>query len=830
MRFISILLFLFVQSFCFAQVQSPEQFLGYKVGQKVTPNWRVLDYYAYIAKSFPKNVKMEQYGTSYEGRPLYVFFISSEKNITDLENIRLNNLRLAQSLKDQQPKLEAPAIVWMSNNVHGNETSSTESSMLTIYALLNPSVSETKGLLENVVLVMDPCLNPDGTERYNNWYNGVVGKHPNSVTFAREHDEPWPGGRYNHYYFDLNRDWAWQTQKESEQRVALYNKWLPQIHVDFHEQGINQPYYFPPAAEPLHEIITPWQRSLQTEIGKHNAAYFDKQGWLYFTGERFDLFYPSYGDTYPMYNGAIGMTYEQAGNTSAGLSIIKADLDTLTLVDRSIHHHASAVNVLAYTSQHVPKIISEFKKFFDDASAGKLAAYQTYVVKYNENDRSKIIALKQLLDKNGILSYSGSGSIKGFDYASKKEVSYAYTENDVLIPGNQSKASLISVLFEPESKLTDSVTYDITAWSLPYVYGLDAIASKTKIASDKPYNLTKITNQVADNFGYAFKWNGFSSAQLTAALLKNKIAVKFSEEPFTIAGVEFPRGSIHVLPKANTREKDNKKIMAIADSLQVQLYPIRSGIPDKGSDLGSPKVSSIKAPNVVLFTGETTRATNIGEVWHYFDEQLNYPITLVNVADFNQVEWPKVDVVILANGSYSFLKDSTLSQQFQSWVSAGGKVIAMQNAVDQLASQKWSTLKVVKADTAKVDQNKKLLKYGDRERLALVDYTAGAIFKLTFDNTHPLMFGYESYYTLKQDDELYSYFDKGKGWNVGYLQANSKVSGFVGEKLSKRLNNGLVFAVQDLGRGHIIYLRDNVLFRNFWENGKLIMANAVFLN
>lgn len=827
MKYISIILFLFLQCVCFAQIQSPEQFLGYKIGQKVTPNWKVIDYYEYIAKSFPNNVKMEKYGTTYEGRSLYVFFISSEKNIKDLENIRLNNLRLAQVLKDQQPKLDAPGIVWMSNNVHGNETSSTESSMMTIYEILN---SSSKSVLDNIVLIMDPCLNPDGTERYNNWYNGVVGKNANPVSFAREHDEPWPGGRYNHYYFDLNRDWAWQTQKESEYRIAIYNKWLPQIHVDFHEQGINQPYYFPPAAEPLHEIITPWQRSLQKEIGKHNAAYFDQKGWLYFTGERFDLFYPSYGDTYPMYSGAIGMTYEQAGNSSAGLSIIKADLDTLTLVDRASHHHASAMNVLAYTAQHVPEIISEYKKFFDDASAGNLAEYQSYVVKYKEKDHSKILALKQLLDKNGILSYSGSGSVKGFDYFSKKEVSYAYNEKDLLIPSNQPKASLISVLFEPESKLSDSVTYDITAWSLPYVYGLEAVASKVKISSNNSYSLPKIVNQNSENFGFAFKWNGFSSAQLTAILLRNKISVKFSEEPFTMGGIEFPRGSISVVPKANTKQKDIQKIIASADSLQVQLYPIRSGIPDKGNDLGSPKVSSIKAPNIVLFTGENTRATNVGEVWHYFDEQLNYPVTLVNSTDFSQVEWPKVDVVILANGSYSFLKDSSASQQLQSWISAGGKIIAMQNAVDQLAAQKWSTLKIVKADTAKIQQNKKLLKYGDRERLALIDYTAGAIFKLTFDETHPLMFGYDSYFTLKQDDELYSYFDKGKGWNVGYLQTNSKVSGFVGEKLSKRLNNGLVFAVQDIGRGHVIYLRDNILFRNFWENGKLIMANAVFLN
>ena len=828
MRYLLLFLLTVYQGMCVGQVKSPAQYLGHPVGQRIAPNWKVLAYYDYLAKAFPSNVKSQQYGLSVEGRPMVVYFISSEKNISNLENIRLNNLRLARSLTDEAAKVEAPALVWMSNNVHGNEPSSAESSMLTIHEVLTSA--ESKKLLDNVVLILDPCLNPDGTERYNNWLNGIMGRNANPLMFAREHDEPWPGGRYNHYYFDLNRDWAWQTQVESQQRVALYNKWLPQIHVDFHEQGINQPYYFPPAAEPLHEVITPAQRDIQASIGKHNAAYFDKKGWLYFTGERFDLFYPSYGDTYPMYSGAIGMTYEQAGNTSAGVSVITEDRDTLTLVDRAIHHHASAMNVLAYSAQHATKIMNEYKKYFDDAVAGQLSQYQSYVVKYKANDHSKFVALKDLLDKNGILSYSSKGVIKGLDYATKKDVSYAYTEQDLIVPGDQSKAALVRVLFEPESKLSDSVTYDITAWSLPYVYGLDAIASPNKIAKSSTYALKKITNPTASSFGYAFKWNGFSSAQLIAALLKNKIAVKVSEEPFTFSGEQFPRGSVRVLLSAKTKEKDSQRIISLADSLQVQLYAIQSGILDKGNDLGSPKVSTIKAPNVVLLTGEMTRATNVGEVWHYFDYQLNYPLTLVDAANYKQIDWQKVDVLILANGNYALFKDSVFSQQLHSWIQAGGKIIAMQNVVDQVATQKWSNLKSAKADTAKVAPDKKLIKYGDTERSSLSEYTAGAIFKLSFDETHPLMYGYESYNTLKQDDKLYQYFDKGKGWNVGYLQDNAKISGFVGKNLQKKLSNGLVFAVQDIGKGHVIYLRDNVLFRNFWENGKLIMANAVFLN
>jgi hypothetical protein len=207
----------------------------------------------------------------------------------------MNNLRLANLARDRAAAIEenAPAIVWLSYNVHGNETSSSEAAMLTLYELVNPAVAKTKEWLKNTVVIIDPCLNPDGRDRYINWFNSVVGKNYNPQRIAREHREPWPGGRSNHYNFDLNRDWAWQTQVESQQRIKIYNQWMPQVHVDFHEQGINEPYYFAPAAEPFHEVITPWQREFQTTIGKNHAKYFDANGWLYFTKERFDLFQPT---------------------------------------------------------------------------------------------------------------------------------------------------------------------------------------------------------------------------------------------------------------------------------------------------------------------------------------------------------------------------------------------------------------------------------------------------------------------------------------------------------------------------------------------------------
>lgn len=817
----------FISTLTFGQIKSPAEFLGYQVGSKVTPHWKVLEYYQYLANQVPNQIKMESYGETTEGRPLRVFYISSAQNIGNLENIRTNNLKLAHALEGEGNS-SSPAIVWISNNIHGNETSSIEASMMTLFELVNPNNSKSKTWLENTLVIIDPCLNPDGTERYNNWYNSVVGVKYNPELYAREHREPWPGGRYNHYYFDMNRDWAWQTQRESTLRAVIYNKWLPHIHVDFHEQGINSPYYFPPAAEPLHEVITPWQREFQTTIGKHNAKYFDSKGWLYFTKERFDLFYPSYGDTYPIYSGAIGMTFEKAGNGSAGLGVYTDDKDTLTLVDRAIQHHASGLNVIEIVSQNAAKVVSEFKKFGDEAASGKLSSFQSYIIKYDNSRDKSIRALLELLDKNKINYYSSSGSVKGMDYFSKKEQNHSLTDKDVVIPGNQSKAALIRVLFEPEAKLTDSVTYDITAWSLPYVYGLPAIASQSKISNLNPYQLEKINNTTGSNFGYAIKWDGFTSAKLLAALLRNKIKVKVSDQSFKIGSEDFPKGSILVMKNGNKQTNTEKILKEEADRLQVKTYAIASGIVEGGKDLGSSDVKTIKAPKVMMMAGEGIRATNVGEVWHYFDQQLEYPIVLINPTDFSRVEWDEIDVFIMPNGSYSFLKDKTQSDEFFNWIKKGGKVIALESAVSQLAGQTWSGLKTVKQDSSSKTKPSPLKKYGDRERGALENYTAGAIFRVTFDASHPLMFGVKDYFTLKQDENLFQYFEPGKGWNVGYITENSKMSGFVGHSLAKKLKNGLVFGTENIGRGSVIYLTDNVLFRNFWESGKLIMANATF--
>jgi hypothetical protein len=818
-----------------AQLLSPDAFLGYPLGSRYTPHWRIVQYFEHVAKEQAANVKLVEYGLSTEGKPLLAAFVTSEKNLTDLERIRANNLRLANIARDRMAADEqAPAIVWLSYNVHGNETSSSEAAMKTIYSLVNTSNKDVAGWLNETVVVIDPCMNPDGRDRYVHWYNSVSGKKPNARLDAREHREPWPGGRTNHYYFDLNRDWAWQTQAETKARMKLYLNWMPQVHVDYHEQGMEEPYYFPPAAEPYHEVITPWQKKFQQMIGKNHAHYFDQHQWLYFTKLRFDLLYPSYGDTYPIYNGAIGMTYEQGG-IGAGLAAHLSSGDSLTLKERIDHHFTTAMSTVELCAQQSKQLVREFRSYFNKAVQEGVGTYKTYVIAYKQEDDQRIRHLLQLLDQNGIRYEGGTGVATGFNYQTGKQEAFTIGTNDILISGLQPRSALLNVLFEPQTKLSDSATYDITAWSLPYAYGLTAYACQQKIKGNGTYPLKALPiNTGKDSYGFVIRWEGVASARAAGALLQKGILLRYNEMPFVIDNQSFDRGSIIVLKTSNKmlQEEFAATVKEVCDLAGVYAVPISGGLVEKGDDFGSDRVRELQFRNVVLLTGEGVNANAVGAIWHFFDEELDYPVNLVNTSDFQRIQWQKTDVLMMADGRYSFFNDKEQTEKLRHWIEEGGKVIALDGATAAFAKTDWGLkLKKEEGATEKSDKNEDVLKpYQNREREELKEMTPGSIYKVNLDKTHPLAFGYPSYYyTLKQDGRLFDYI-KENGSNVGVIQKNAWQAGFVGSGLKDKLQDGLLFGVQQLGNGKIIYLTDDVLFRSFWQNGKLLLCNGIFFD
>lgn len=812
------LLFLFISLFTLQltaqNIQTPSEFLGYKLGSRFTRHHKVVDYFKYIAQHSNK-VQFQAYGKTNELRTLAVAFVSSAANISNLESIRKQHLTNAKL--ENTSELNNKSIVWLSYNVHGNEASSTEASMLTLYKL----ITEHNSYLENTIVIMDPCMNPDGRDRYVNWYNQVASAPNNVDPNAREHNEPWPSGRPNHYLFDLNRDWAWATQIESQSRLKVYNKWLPHIHVDFHEQGINNPYYFAPAAEPFHEVITDWQRDLQTQIGKNHAKYFDKNGWYYFTKESFDLLYPSYGDTYPTYVGSIGMTYEQAGHGRAGLGITKADGEVLTLWDRLIHHTTSGISTVEVASKNTAKINEEFRKYFNDNKF----TYQSYVLRGNE---SKIQKLTTLLDKHEIKYGRGTGkNASGFDYDTKSKSSFKTTARDLIISTNQPKARLVKSLFEPAAKLSDSITYDITAWSLPYAYGLQTIASEKLVPSNAVKLNTTPASTANNSYAYAFTWNHISDAELLADLLKQNFRIRFTRKNMVNSGQQLNAGSF-ILTRGDNKHIANfdTKLIATVNRFGKSTKTINSGFSDKGPDMGSSSVREIKNQKIAVLAGDYTSSLSYGEIQYFFEQELKYPYTAINTSSFSASRLDAYHTLVIPNGYYGGFFNKNRLNALKSWIRKGGKVIAIGGANRIFANKKGFDLKS-NEDDSDDDKDAPIVRYEDLEREGIQHSITGAIFKTKIDNSHPLGFGYgDSYFTLKQGSTSYKYLEN--GYNVVRLEDNTVFSGFAGSKTLEGLKKSLIFGEENYGRGSIVYMVDNPLFRAFWDNGKLFFANALF--
>ncbi len=801
----------------FAQdLKSPSEFLGYELGTQFTRHHEVVDYYQYLASAANDRVQLHEYGKTNERRSLLLAYVSSAANMQNIESIRKEHLKNTKG--EGSP---TKAIVWLGYNVHGNESVSTEASMQTIYDLLTSKAE----YLENTIVLIDPCINPDGRDRYVNWYYQNKNTPNNIDPNSKEHHEGWLSGRANHYMFDLNRDWAWLTQVESQQRLKFYNKWLPHVHVDFHEQGVDNPYYFAPAAEPFHEVITDFQRDFQVTIGKNHAKYFDANGWLYFTKEIFDLLYPSYGDTYPTYNGSIGMTYEQGGSGRAGLGIKTGIGDTLTLKDRIAHHHTTGLSTVEVSSKNAQRLNDEFKKFYTN----KKFKYKSYVM---NGDSDKIEALTKLLEQHEIeFEWAKQTTAKGHSYQSRKIINLKTTNKSLVVHSDQPKGALVKVLFEPKAKLSDSLTYDITAWSLPYAYGLDAIASTTKINSRTDPSLDNAPSQVANTpkntYAYITNWNSMKDARFLSELLQKNIRVRYAKKPFTIDDNSFNRGSLIITKTDNKNNAGFEKTLGeSATKHEKNLFASQTGFVDSGKDLGSYHVQMIDNIKVALLHGGPTSTLRFGEIWHFFEQQLHYPLTVIDTDYMGGVDLSKYDVLILPAGDYKKSMTEDRLKKLKEWVGNGGKLIAMGSAIEPLTGEEGFCITPRKIEK---DSTKSVRPYDSSERERIKSAITGTIFKVKVDATHPLAYGYgDTYFTLKLGDDAYEYLDSG---NVVYLEEgqNKPVSGFAGSKAQEKIAKTLIFGVENHDKGSIVYLIDNPLFRGFWENGKLFFANALFM-
>jgi hypothetical protein len=559
------------------------------------------------------------------------------------------------------------------------------------------------------------------------------------------------------------------------------------------------------------------------------------------------------------------MTYEKAGGAAGGISAFTSDGDTLTLHSRIKHHHTTGLSTVESAYKHKDRIIKEFRYFFTQGIDNPVSKYKSFVIKVGLND-PKREDLLSWLDTHGI-KYGHPiddrpRSVRGYSYGSGEYDSFRIQENDIIISSDQKKSVLAQVLFEPKTHYEDSLTYDITAWSIPYVYGLEAYALETVI-KQKNFNIQKgskiIHNWDDSPYAYLNPWNSVYDLKFLSEVLKNKIVVRVSEEPFEINGMLYDRGTLVITRKGNESmgQRFDKVLRKLSKKYNTNLGSVSTGLVTKGKDFGSSTMRVVNAPKVAVLSGEDVSSYSFGEVWHYFEQQIGYPLSVYDASTIQTLPLDNIDVLIMPNGSYnSFVNENSPSEKMKEetdadvllinqppeelldWVRSGGRLIAIGSAMEKFVDENgYGLVRYESKESKKAAQELKkkrqkenrLKKYKDKNRSRLSDASYGSIIRVDVDNTHPLMYGYgKKYFSLRQGSRLYPYLSK--GWNVGTIKnSSSHVSGFMGYRVKQKIKDNLIFGVHENGKGRIIYLADNPLFRGFWYSGKLLFGNAIFM-
>ncbi|HEX6940127.1 MAG TPA: M14 family metallopeptidase [Longimicrobiales bacterium] len=815
-------------------VPSPARVLGHELGERFTDHAGVVRYMEALDAASPR-VEVRRYGTTAEGRPLLQVVIAREDHLARLDEILGLNRELADpatpAARAREIAARNPAIVYLSYGVHGNESSSSEAAMWTAWDLAR-GAETVAGVLDSVVVVIDPAVNPDGRDRYVGWYRQAVGMEPNASPEAREHFEPWPGGRYNHYLFDLNRDWAWMSQPETQARIASWDTWMPQVHVDFHEMGWTSSYFFFPAAKPLNPIYPEHTLKWARRIGEGNARAFDEHGWLYFTGESYDLFYPGYGDSWPSLMGAIGMTYEQAGGGRAGLAIERPDGTTLTLRDRASHHRTAGEATLRTVARSKSELLLDYARFHRTVGDG-----QPDVLLVAGADASRAEALVDLLRRQGILVQRASRAFRADaeahpGFPARRE----FPAGTYRVPARQPRGRLATTLLQPETVLDATFSYDISAWSLPFAYGVEAHRAG-RVPDAGWQNLDEATATVAakaaptatagEPYGYLVAPSFSAWPALVRFLVDGGRGIVL-DEPFHAAGRAWPAGTFF-LPRFLNADLSRRVREAALDAHAV---PTSTGFTPDGNDLGTEDAYLIERPEVAVLTGDGVSPTSYGTHWFFLERTLGLPFDALPADRLGAADLGRYDVLVLPDLGRAALDEARL-ERIKTWVRRGGTLVAVAGAAAAVAEE-VAGIKLRRDDDAAADTASALRGRKARELERWEQEVPGTILAVRLDPAHPLAFGAgvdgdpERMYVLHNAGRTFEPDDAFE--SVAYFPDGlEKVSGVISERNLERLSRSAWLATRRVGDGRVILFADDPLFRHFWYAGFQPYTNALLI-
>ena len=804
------------------KVPKPQDILGFQVGEFHVSHDNIYFYFSQLALASPR-VKYETYGRTHEGRPLTVAIISSEANIKRIEEIRQQHLQLSDpSASGKLDVANLPVVVWLSHSIHGNEASGANSSLLTAYYLAAAQGKEIDELLDKTVILIDPATNPDGVQRFSNWANSNKSKQGNPDPASREHNEAWPGGRTNHYWFDLNRDWLPIEQPESEARIKKLQEWKPNILVDEHEQGTSATFHFSPG-EPnrVNPSISPENQALTQKLADNYAKAFDAIGSFYTSGERYDDYYPGRGPTFLDLNGGVSLLFEQA--SVRGFSQ-ESDNGLLTFPYAIRNQFTGSISTVKTAFSLKNDFLKYQKDYYSSAlDEAKKEAQKAYVfgADYDLNTTYKFA---EFLSKHGIKSYLLKGDLNAGKQAFKTSQAY-------VVPLDQPQYRLIKNIFGYHINPKDSIFYDISAWNIPQAYNLpfEPVASSSGISGDAFSESQAPKGKIIGTgtaYAYIFKWEAYLAPRALERLLQEDIIVKVATKPFeTLDGQKFDRGSILVpLGTVNTDLAKVEKIIAeinLNDGIDVH----RLGTGDnKSTDLGSSYFLAVTKPQIAILTEDGVNGTNAGQIWHLLDTKYKIPFTLLPVKALGKANLDRYNIIILPNGNYQDLSETVVTR-LQDWLASGNTLIAFENASSWLSKNKLITAEFEKDEVKATGFNyeNSLLFGASRE-------VPGSVFETKLDLTHPINYGYKTdRLPVFKDNSIVQV--KAENLSANYPATYTKaplLDGYAPSGLLKSIGGTPSLGIFASKRGRIIAFYNNSNFRGYWLGTNRQFANSLF--
>jgi len=801
-----------------SKIPQPKEILGYEVG-----NWHVshdqLVNYMYQLAASSDRISIENRGRTYEDRPILLLTITSPKNHQNLESIRQTHLKLSESGAENINIEKQPLVVYQGFSVHGNEPSGANAGLLAVYHLAASESPETIQMLDNLVILFDPSFNPDGLQRFSYWANMNKNQTLTSDPNDREYNEIWPGGRTNHYWFDLNRDWLFVQLPESQARIKTYSEWLPNILTDHHEMGTNSSFFFQPGIPSRTNQLTPdMNQKLTSKIADFHVEAFNKLGSLYYSEEDYDDFYYGKGSAYPDINGGIGILFEQASSRG---HLQESDNGLLSFPFTIRNQLTAVFSTLKAATSLRKELLNYFVTFYNDGRKSAAKTKQKAILVGSPKDPATAYHFAQVLKQHEIKFHQLKNKVQRDGKTYNPESSY-------IIPLEQTKHQLIQSLFSKQTSFKDSLFYDISSWTLPYAFNLnhhyetsiDLMGSEvTKLEAPKGQ-----VNQKG-SYAYLFEAHPYYTPKLLNYLHNKKVRVKVGLSPFTLEGKTYDYGT-YMIPVKN-QEIDEASLYQILEEGARRTHINITGVSTgqaQGIDLGSRDFTTVKEARIALLVGTGVSSYDAGEIWHLLDTRHEIAISKIDIKDLRSSDLNRYTHLIIPSFNGSGLNSHV--DKVKEFVSEGGTLIGYRNTTKWLDKNEFIDLQFIDQSLTAVD-----VSFEDKDKFSGSQLTRGAIFNTKIDRSHPINFGYlNQNIPIFRNTDIYLQPDSQSYNNPIQYTSEPLLSGYISKENTVRIKNSVPFKTVRMGRGRIIVLTDNTNFRAFWYGTNRILTNAIFLS